>query len=438
MAGGVSGAYTAPIESQLRRLGDSPGGATASNESGLHGVHVGLTELQAQYSSATRAAMGSWEGTGAGEANSRAVGLQGQLSTVAGNAQATLSTLQEAVGSVRAGRTEIQSMIDEFNGWAAGQVAVMQQAPEAVRPSIGAGIWARANEYAGRAGDVVTRVDGELSGLAGALRRQDGGNAGSLGSLGAPLTQPTIPGPTAPASTAPAGASSAVLPAVDGIGGPHGGGAGGGPAGPAGGSGGSVSFHGSGTHGGSFGGSGSGFGGGASGGSGFGGGGAGGGGGASGGHAGGGHGGVAVGPNLPPAQPIPPGSGSDLHLPNGGVAQAPNEIAANAVRYALQQLGLPYIWGAAHPGVGFDCSGLTSWAYGMAGLELPRHSAAQAIGASVPAGQLMPGDLVVWSGHVAMVIGNGMLVEAGDPVQTNPIRTHNIGMAFLGFYRPTG
>jgi cell wall-associated NlpC family hydrolase len=52
--------------------------------------------------------------------------------------------------------------------------------------------------------------------------------------------------------------------------------------------------------------------------------------------------------------------------------------------------------------------------------------------------QLLPGDLVVWQGHVAMVIGNGQMIEAGDPVQINPIRTSNIGMPFMGFYRPTG
>jgi peptidoglycan DL-endopeptidase CwlO len=406
---GEAGAYTAPIESQLRRLGEAPGGATAANESGLDGVHVRLTELHAQYTSATRAVMGSWEGTGAGEANSRAVGLQGQLSTVAGNAKAALSTLQEAIGSVRAGRIQIQSMIDEFSRWAAGQIAVMRQAPEAVRPSIGAGIWARANEYAGRAGDVVARVNGELSGLASALRGQDGGNTGSLGNLGAPLTEPTVPASTVPASTAPAGATPALLSPVEGIGGTPSGASGG----PTGGSGGSAGGHGLGFGGSSFGG------------------------GAGGGY-GGGHGGVAVGPNLPAVQPIPPGAGVQLQLPDGQSAQAPNEIAANAVRYALQQLGVPYVWGASNPGQGFDCSGLTSWAYGMAGLEIPRHSAAQAIGASVPPGALMPGDLIVWRGHVAMAIGDGTLVEAGDPVQINPVRTENIGMPFLGFYRPTG
>lgn len=49
----------------------------------------------------------------------------------------------------------------------------------------------------------------------------------------------------------------------------------------------------------------------------------------------------------------------------------------------------------------------------------------------------MPGDLAVWDGHVAMVIGNGQLVEAVDPVQVGEIRTTNSGMGFKGFYRPT-
>jgi len=43
----------------------------------------------------------------------------------------------------------------------------------------------------------------------------------------------------------------------------------------------------------------------------------------------------------------------------------------------------------------------------------------------------------VWSGHVAMVIGNGQIVEAGDPVQVGNLRTSNSGMEFYGFYRPT-
>lgn len=54
------------------------------------------------------------------------------------------------------------------------------------------------------------------------------------------------------------------------------------------------------------------------------------------------------------------------------------------------------------------------------------------------ASELQEGDLAVWDGHVAMYAGNGQLVEAGDPVQVNPVRTSNIGMQFHGFWRPTG
>lgn len=392
-------AYAVPIAEQLRRLGEPSAGvaeSTAAGETGLLGAHARLTELRDRHSAATRTVMGSWEGAGAGEANSRAVGLHARLDAIAGDAHTALGALRQAAGRVGSGRTEIQQLIDEFSGWAAGQVVVMQQAPPAARPGIGAGIWARANEYAGRAGDVVRRVDGELSGLAGTLRGLDGGDPAAMAAANAPLTQGSLP-----AVTVAAGAPSSVLPppALPGT-----------PAGPGTGPGGG------------FGGSGA---------SGF---------GASGFGGGGGFGGFgpAVRPDLPMAQPIPPGAGVALQLPGEGTAVAPNEIAANAVRYALQQLGVPYVWGAASPGQGFDCSGLTSWAYGMAGLELPRHSSAQAVGAMVPPDQLMPGDLVVWHGHVAMAIGDGTMVEAGDPVQVNATRTSNIGMPFLGFYRPTG
>ncbi|MFE5289160.1 NlpC/P60 family protein [Nocardia sp. NPDC056611] len=125
-------------------------------------------------------------------------------------------------------------------------------------------------------------------------------------------------------------------------------------------------------------------------------------------------------------------------LPDGSRVEAPNEQAAEAVRQALSAVGTPYVWGGVTPGVGVDCSGLTQWAYGQAGVSLPRLAQEQGLGhPSVGPGGLMPGDLAVWDGHVAMVIGNGQLVEAGDPVQIGPIRTENSGMRFLGFYRPT-
>ncbi|QXQ15979.1 C40 family peptidase [Skermania piniformis] len=130
--------------------------------------------------------------------------------------------------------------------------------------------------------------------------------------------------------------------------------------------------------------------------------------------------------------------GVQVALPDGSTATAPNEAAATAVRAALAQQGVPYVWGGNTPGQGLDCSSLTKYAYGEAGIELPRLAQEQGIGhAQVDRSSLAPGDLAVWDGHVAMIVGNGQMVEAGDPVQMSPIRTENSGMQFYGFYRPT-
>ncbi|MDG4664163.1 C40 family peptidase [Mycobacterium sp. 236(2023)] len=132
------------------------------------------------------------------------------------------------------------------------------------------------------------------------------------------------------------------------------------------------------------------------------------------------------------------GEGVAVRLPDGSVVMAPNALAASAVRHALTQLGVPYQWGGTTPGVGLDCSGLTQWAYQEAGLNIPRLAQEQDVGAAVPSGSLLPGDLAVWDGHVAMVVGDGVMIEAGDPVKLSPIRTANAGQGFQGFWRPTG
>ncbi|OZF40085.1 C40 family peptidase [Rhodococcus sp. 14-2483-1-2] len=139
----------------------------------------------------------------------------------------------------------------------------------------------------------------------------------------------------------------------------------------------------------------------------------------------------------PSLTPDSTGRGVEIRLPDGSTVTAPNPEAAGAVRSALTQQGVPYAWGGTTPGSGLDCSGLTQWAYAQQGVEIPRLAQEQDIGSAVAPGEVMPGDLAVWDGHVAMVIGNGQLVEAGDPVQVGPIRTTNSGMGFKGFYRPT-
>jgi peptidoglycan DL-endopeptidase CwlO len=95
--------------------------------------------------------------------------------------------------------------------------------------------------------------------------------------------------------------------------------------------------------------------------------------------------------------------------------------AAAAIAYAQDQLGKPYQWGGTGPD-SFDCSGLVMMAYRAAGVYIPRTSQEQwAWGPKVPADQVEPGDLVFFvgadgtetePGHVGIVIGHGMMIEA--------------------------
>ncbi|MEO9328271.1 C40 family peptidase [Gordonia aurantiaca] len=145
---------------------------------------------------------------------------------------------------------------------------------------------------------------------------------------------------------------------------------------------------------------------------------------------------AAPGAEIAQASTTPVPGGVPVTLPDGSVAYAPDERAATAVRAALGQRGVPYVWGGTTP-AGFDCSGFTQWAYRQAGLELPRLAQDQdTAGYRVSQAELQPGDLAVWSGHVAMYIGNGQLIEAGDPVGVSPLRTTNLDQTFEGFFRP--
>ena len=93
------------------------------------------------------------------------------------------------------------------------------------------------------------------------------------------------------------------------------------------------------------------------------------------------------------------------------------------VSAALSQLGVPYKWAGSSPGEGFDCSGLTMWAYAQAGVSLPHNAAAQhGMGTPVDRSNLQPGDLVFFTGdsHMGMYIGGGQFVHAphtGDVVK---------------------
>ena len=88
-----------------------------------------------------------------------------------------------------------------------------------------------------------------------------------------------------------------------------------------------------------------------------------------------------------------------------------------AVLAALSQLGVAYRSYSSDPDVGFDCSGLTSWAWRRAGLRIPRSSGDQIAGAAPRRrATARAGDLVYYPGHVSMYLGvAGAIVHASDP-----------------------
>ncbi|MFM8867706.1 MAG: NlpC/P60 family protein [Ilumatobacteraceae bacterium] len=106
----------------------------------------------------------------------------------------------------------------------------------------------------------------------------------------------------------------------------------------------------------------------------------------------------------------------------------PSSKAGVAIRAALNQLGVRYRFGAKSPGSAFDCSGLTSYAWGVAGVGIPRTSRTQYAGLNrIPTAAIQPGDLI-FSGypihHVAMYLGNGQMVHAprtGDVVKVSAV-----------------
>ncbi|HEV7211733.1 MAG TPA: C40 family peptidase [Blastococcus sp.] len=158
--------------------------------------------------------------------------------------------------------------------------------------------------------------------------------------------------------------------------------------------------------------------------------------------------------NPTPNNPTPSGP-SD---PGPGAGSGSSSAAQTAIRAAKRWIGTRYAWGGGSltgPSegwgidagvVGFDCSGLTRYAYAQAGIYIPRNSSAQyAALPKVSRSNLQPGDLVFYATntwnpatihHVAMYLGDGMMIEAPESGLTVRVTAMRWG-EYIGAVRPS-
>ncbi|WP_234364931.1 C40 family peptidase [Streptomyces sp. RTd22] len=128
------------------------------------------------------------------------------------------------------------------------------------------------------------------------------------------------------------------------------------------------------------------------------------------------------------------GTGGTPTVPKtpGRLPMASAAAGQRALRWALNQIGKPYVWGAEGPN-SFDCSGLTSQAWAHAGRVIPRTSQEQWRRLPrISLSQIRPGDLVIYNkgaSHVAIYAGGGQVVQAprpGTTVRLSPLASNPV------------
>jgi len=137
--------------------------------------------------------------------------------------------------------------------------------------------------------------------------------------------------------------------------------------------------------------------------------------------------------NKPATKPSTGSSSSTGSTSNGGAtagsgnssSSSATDLGRQIADYAMKFIGNPYVYGGTSLTNGADCSGFVQSVYKHFGISLPRTSGEQGKSGRAVDGldNARPGDLVWYSGHIGIYIGNGKIVHASNP--KNGIITSN-------------
>ena len=138
----------------------------------------------------------------------------------------------------------------------------------------------------------------------------------------------------------------------------------------------------------------------------------------------------------------PAGGGISYEIPPEALEDADfRAMITEAEKY----LGFPYVWGGSSPSTSFDCSGFVSWVINHSVGSVGRQTANGLLGCCtyVSPGEAKPGDLIFFQGtyntsgasHVAIYVGDNMMIHCGNPIQYASIATNYWQQHFLCFGR---